>query len=208
MPRGRLLTSDDWPESELRAAVLAGELVAVGACWASPVEPQTTELRAAAATWVLRDARLIASTVTAAWIWGASSRPPVPLEACIPPQIRVHVGADVRLREVRITDDDTARLGPLRVTVPARTAVDLLRTPGATAGAFGAAEASAVQGLLVIGAVTVDEVLERLSALGTVPMVRQAERRLRDLQETAQPPADAGPFGPLGPFGGQPALTR
>ncbi len=34
--RSRLLTSDDWPESELRGAVLAGELVAVGPCWASP----------------------------------------------------------------------------------------------------------------------------------------------------------------------------
>ncbi|MBF4614933.1 hypothetical protein [Curtobacterium sp. VKM Ac-1376] len=186
MPRPRLLTSDDWPEAELRAAVLAGELVPVGACWASPAEPQTPSLRAEAAAFVLRDPRLIASTRTAAWIWGAVSRPPAPLEACIPPQVRVHVSADVRLREVRIAEDDTVALGLLRVTLPARTAVDLLRTPGPTAGAFGAAEAAAVHGLLGIGAVTAGELQARLSALGTIPMVRQAERRLRGLQGPAE----------------------
>ena len=186
MARPRLLTSDDWPESELRAAVLAGELVAVGPCWASPAEPQTPSLRAEAAAWVLRDPRLIAGTRTAAWIWGATSRPPAPLEACIPPQIRVHVEADVRLREVIIGDEDVVRLGRLRVTTPARTAVDLLRSPGTSAGTIGAAEASAVHGLLEIGAVTTDEVVTRLSALGTIPMVRQAERRLRALHEPAQ----------------------
>ncbi|TDN42757.1 transcriptional regulator with AbiEi antitoxin domain of type IV toxin-antitoxin system [Curtobacterium flaccumfaciens] len=189
MPRSRLLTSDDWPESELRAAVLAGELVAVGPCWASPAEPQTPELRAAAAAWVLSDGRLIASTLTAAWIWGAASRPPAPLEVCIPPQVRVHVDADVRLREVRIDLHDTVRLGALRVTLPVRTAVDLLRTPGTASGRFGAAEASAVRGLLATGAAGTSDVVERLSALGTVPMVRQAERRLRALQEPAQAPA-------------------
>lgn len=187
MPRPRLLTSDDWPEAELRAAVLAGELVAVGPCWASPAEPQTPALRAAAAARVLRDPRLIAGTLTAAWVWGAVSRPPDPLEACIPPQVRVHVGPAVHLREVRIDDDDTVALERLRVTLPARTAVDLLRTPGPTAGAFGAAEADAVRGLLAIGAVTVGALRARLGALGTIPMARQAERRLQALQNGAGP---------------------
>lgn len=199
MPRSRLLTSDDWPESELRAAVLAGELVAVGPCWASPAEPQTPALRAEAAAWVLRDARLIACTLTAAWIWGAASRPPAPFDACIPPQVRVHVEADVRLREVRITDDDTVRLGPLRVTVPARTVVDLLRTPGPTSGGFGAAEASAVHGLLAIGAASPDDVRERLAALGTVPMARQAERRLRAVQVVDRRSPGAAAGGPVSP---------
>ncbi|PYY63120.1 hypothetical protein DEJ17_01070 [Curtobacterium sp. MCSS17_011] len=185
VPRPRLLTSDDWPEAELRAAVLAGELVAVGPCWASPAEPQTPSLRAAAAAWVLRDARLIACTLTAAWIWGAVSRPPAALEACIPPQVRVHVGPDVRLREVRIDVDDAVELSRLRVTVPARTAVDLLRTPGPSAGVFGVAEGTAVHGLLAIGAVTAVELQVRLTALGTIPMARQAERRLRGLQDAA-----------------------
>ncbi|GAA3338240.1 hypothetical protein GCM10017714_08590 [Curtobacterium pusillum] len=182
MPRTRLVTSDDWPESELRAAVLAGELVAVGPCWASPAEPQTASLRAAAVAWSLRDPRLIACTRTAAWIWGAVSRPPSPLEACIPPQVRVHVDAGVRLREVVIADGDALRLGGLGVTTPLRTAVDLLRSPVGGDGTFGRAESSAVEGLLAIGAVTVHELRASLGSLGTIPMVRQAERRLRALR--------------------------
>lgn len=196
MPRSRLVTSDDWPEVELRAAVLAGELVPVGACWASPVEPQTPSLRAAAAAWTLRDARLIAGTRTAAWIWGATSRPPAPLEAAISPQARVHVDAGVRLREVVIDPADLVRLGSesglgrrdgIVVTTPLRTAVDLLRTPNTGERTFGTAEAEAVRGLITIGAVTVAEVEDRLYRLGTIPMVRQASRRLRTLLEPGSP---------------------
>lgn len=190
MPRSRLVTSDDWPEVELRAAVLAGELVPVGACWASPVEPQTPSLRAAAAAWTLRDARLIAGTRTAAWIWGATSRPPTPLEAAISPQARVHVDAGVLLREVVIDPADLVRLDPLRVTTPSRTTIDLLRTPNTGERTFGTAEAEAVRGLIAIGAVTVAEVEDRLCGLGTIPMVRQASRRLRALLESGAAAVD------------------
>jgi hypothetical protein len=190
VPRSRLVTSDDWPEVELRAAVLAGELVPVGACWASPVEPQTPSLRAAAAAWTLRDARLIAGTRTAAWIWGATSRPPTPLEAAISLQARVHVDAGVLLREVVIDPADLVRLDPLRVTTPSRTAIDLLRTPNTGERKFGAAEAEAVRGLIAIGAVTVAEVEHRLCGLGTIPMVRQASRRLRALLESGAAAVD------------------
>lgn len=190
MPRSRLVTSDDWPEVELRAAVLAGELVPVGACWASPVEPQTPSLRAAAAAWTLRDARLIAGTRTAAWIWGATSRPPTPLEAAISPQARVHVDAGVLLREVVIDPADLVRLDPLGVTTPSRTAIDLLRTPNTGERTFGTAEAEAVRGLIAIGAVTVAEVEDRLCGLGTIPMVRQASRRLRALLESGAAAVD------------------
>ncbi|MCA5922893.1 type IV toxin-antitoxin system AbiEi family antitoxin [Curtobacterium oceanosedimentum] len=187
MPRSRLLTGDDWPEAELRAAVLAGELVAVGPCWASPSEPQTVALRAAAVAWALRDPRLIACTVTAAWVWGAVSRPPEPLEVCTPAGLRVRVRAEVRLREVRIEDVDVVRVADLRVSSPGRTVVDLLRTPATVAGGFGGVEATAVHGLLATGAASLTEVLDRLAALGTVPMARQAERRLRAVQAGAAP---------------------
>lgn len=190
MPRSRLVTSDDWPEVELRAAVLAGELVPVGACWASPAEPQTPSLRAAAAAWTLRDARLIAGTRTAAWIWGATSRPPAPLEAAISPQARVHVDAGVLLREVVMDPADLVRLDPLRVTTPSRTAIDLLRTPNTGERTFGTAEAEAVRGLIAIGAITVAEVEDGLCRLGTIPMVRQASRRLRALLESGAAPVD------------------
>ncbi|MGG7307092.1 type IV toxin-antitoxin system AbiEi family antitoxin [Curtobacterium sp. AB451] len=182
MPRTRLLTTDDWPEAELRAAVLAGELVAVGACWASPTEPQTPSLRAAAAAWSLGDARFIAGTRTAAWIWGAVSRAPSPVEGCVPLRVRVHTDGAVHVREVVIADEDTVVLGGLRVTTPLRTVVDLLRSPGDRPGGFDPADARAVAGLLAIEAVSVDEVIGHLAALGTIPMVRQAERRLAAVQ--------------------------
>ncbi|ROS67283.1 transcriptional regulator with AbiEi antitoxin domain of type IV toxin-antitoxin system [Curtobacterium sp. PhB172] len=179
MPGSRLLTTDDWPEAELRAAVLAGELVPVGPCWASPATPQDPALRASAASWVFGDARLVASGRTAAWIWGAASRPPDPIEASVPPQLRIAVGPGLHLREVALQPVDVVRLGSVQtvVTTPERTAVDLLRTPGE----WDTERAAAVDGLLTIGAVSVDELHARLSGLGTIPMARQAERRLRGL---------------------------
>ncbi len=130
VPTPRLLTSDDWPEAELRAAVLAGELVAVGRCWASPAEPQVPALRAAAHAWRLPDRRLVAGGRSAAWIWGATAREPAVPEVVAPPNLRVRVDADVRLREVRLEDGDVVVLGTVRVTTPLRTALDLLRAPG------------------------------------------------------------------------------
>lgn len=186
MPTPRLLTSDDWPEPELRAAVLAGELVPVGWCWASPAEPQTPALRAAAHAWRVPDRRLVASGRSAAWIWGATSRPPSPIEVSVPPTVRVRVDPDVRLREVRLPTADTVRLGAVRVTTPARTAVDLLRAPGA----FDAPAREALQGLLAIGAVHPDEVRGRLDGLGTIPMARQAARRLDRVTHGSARPAD------------------
>lgn len=174
MPTPRLLTSDDWPEAELRAAVLAGELVPVGWCWASPAEPQTPGLRAAAHAWRVPDVRLVASGRSAAWIWGATSRPPSPIEVSVPPTVRLRVDPDVRLREVRLPVDDTVRLGRTRVTTPERTAVDLLRAPGP----FDATARDALRGLVAIEAVSTADVRRRLDALGTIPMVRQAARRL------------------------------
>ncbi|WP_181429060.1 type IV toxin-antitoxin system AbiEi family antitoxin [Curtobacterium sp. MCSS17_008] len=175
MPTPRLLTSDDWPEAELRAAVLAGELVPVGRCWASPAEPQVPALRAAAHAWRLSDPRLVASGRSAAWIWGATSRPPAADEVSIPPNVRVRVDADVRLREVRLDPHDVVLLHGIRVTTPLRTAVDLLRAPGA----FDTGALDALRGLLAIGAVAEQDLRRRVDALGTIPMARQAARRLQ-----------------------------
>ncbi|MET3637141.1 MULTISPECIES: type IV toxin-antitoxin system AbiEi family antitoxin domain-containing protein [Curtobacterium] len=187
MPTPRLLTSDDWPEAELRAAVLAGELVAVGWCWASPAEPQTPALRAAAHAWRVPDGRLVASGRSAAWIWGATSRPPSPVEVSVPPTVRVRVDPDVRLREVRLPAADTVRLGSVRVTSPERTAVDLLRAPDT----FDVTARDALRGLVAIGAVRADDITRRLDALGTIPMVRQAARRLDRATAGWTPPGDA-----------------
>lgn len=171
----RLVTTDDWPETELRAAVLAGELVAVGPCWASPAEPQTPTLRAEAIAWALGGRQLAACALTAAWIWGAVSRVPEPLEVCFPPHGRGRVDPALRLREARLTDDELVRLGSLSVTTPLRTAVDLLRS-----AEFATPELVAVTGLFAVCGLDPDGLREHLATLGVVPMVRQAQRRLAD----------------------------
>lgn len=178
MRSSRLLTTEDWPEAELRAAVLAGELVAVGACWASVAEPQDPMLRAASFAWSVGDDRVVAAGRSAAWIWGACSRPPLPHEACVRPGHRLRQNGADRVREIALDQDDLETLDGVLVTSPARTALDLLRTAGPEGWA---SRVDAVAGLLVAGGVSVEALDERLSALGTVPMVRQAERRLAEL---------------------------
>lgn len=182
MPRSRLLTTDDWPEAELRAAVLAGELVPVGPCWASTAEPQDPALRAAAAAWALPDGRLVAAHRTAAWVWGAISRPPLPHECVVPAHVRLRVDpATVRVREVALAPDDVSVLAALRVTTPLRTGIDLLRSPGPAPGVMHAADAEAVRSLVVSGVVGADDLRRAHRSLGVVPMARQAERRVTAL---------------------------
>jgi hypothetical protein len=174
----RLLTTDDWPEAELRAAALAGDLVEVGACWASIAEPQDAGLRAASFAWSTGDARVIAAGRTATWIWGARSRPPLPHDACVRAGQRIHRRGGERIREVAITPEDLLHPTGVPVTTPVRTALDLLRVHGDEAWA---ASAESVAGLIAVGGVDPTALQNRLELLGTVPMVRQAERRLTGL---------------------------
>jgi len=195
----RLVTTDDWPASELRAAVLAGDLVAVGDCWASVAEPQDPALRAASFSWSVGDDRLVAAGRSAAWVWGACSRPPVPHDVCIPADQRVRRrGAGTRVRELAIAPDDVVRLGAVRVLTPLATVVDLLRAREA----FGAAEARVVRDLMATVPVAVADVRRAVADLHQVPMARQAERRLRAL--------DTGGVDRARQSGAaaQPALTR
>ncbi|MBF4581491.1 hypothetical protein ITJ54_02275 [Curtobacterium sp. VKM Ac-2865] len=178
MPSSRLLTTDDWPEAELRAATLAGDLVEVGACWASIAEPQDAGLRAASFAWSTGDPRVIAAGRTATWIWGARSRPPLPHDACVRAGQRIHRRGGERIREIAITAADLVHPGGVSVTTPVRTALDLLRVHGDEAWS---ASAESVAGLIAIGAVAPQTLQHRLELLGTVPMVRQAERRLAGL---------------------------
>lgn len=178
MPRSvRLVTPNDWPEAEARAAVLAGELVPVGDCWASPAEPQDPELRALAVRWRLDDDRLIACGRTAAWIWGACSRPSVPFDVCVGREDRVKNRGDRPVREIAIGREEVTVVAGLRVTDPVRTALDLLRTPGP----FPEHLADAVVGLLAVTDVDPDVLRSRLRALGRAPMSRQGERRLTEV---------------------------
>lgn len=178
MRSSRLVTTDDWPASELRAAVLAGELVVVGDCWASVAEPQDPALRAASFAWSVGDDRLVAAGRSAAWVWGAGSRPPAVHDAAVRADQRVRRrGAGTRVRELAIDDDDVVELAGVRVLTPLAAVVDLLRARDG----FGPEDGRVVRDLITVVAVPLQDVHRAVADLHQVPMARQAERRLCDL---------------------------
>ncbi|WP_181419539.1 MULTISPECIES: type IV toxin-antitoxin system AbiEi family antitoxin [unclassified Curtobacterium] len=177
MPSSRLVTTDDWPAAEARAAVLAGELVPVGACWASVAEPQDTALRAASYAWSVAGAQFVAAGRSAAWIWGACSRPPLPHDSCVPAGERSRRrGAWAGVREIALRPEDVVLRAGVRVLSPDATALDLLRDRRG----FEAAEAEALRGLVLTALVDPPRLAALLTASERLPMGRQAQRRFRD----------------------------
>jgi hypothetical protein len=177
VPSDRLVTTDDWPASELHAAVLAGELVAVGACWASVAEPQDPALRAASYGWSVGDARFVAAGRSAAWIWGACSRPPLPHDSCVPATERFRRrGVWAAVREITLDPSDVVEIAGVRVLTPEAAALDLLRSRRA----YGGPDAEAVHGLTVASSVDADRLTALLTRAERLPMGRQAQRRFRD----------------------------
>jgi hypothetical protein len=177
VPSDRLVTTDDWPAAELHAAVLAGELVAVGACWASVAEPQDPALRAASYRWSVGDHRFVAAGRSAAWIWGACSRPPLPHDSCVPASERFRRrGVWAALREITLEPSDVVEVAGVRVLTPEATALDLLRSRRA----YGDPDAEAVHGLIVASGVDPERLTWLLARSEQLPMGRQAQRRFRD----------------------------
>jgi hypothetical protein len=123
-----VLSSTDFAEPELAALVLDGEAYRVGGAVAAVDEIAGPELRAASLALELSP-RLIAEQHTAAWVWGAQSRPPARHEVCadITARLRPALDARLRVREVVILHEDIAVIGDLSVTTPMRTAIDLAR---------------------------------------------------------------------------------
>lgn len=114
--------------SELRAAVLDGELVAIGEGFAPIDLPLTALARAQSLAPALLDDRVVIADRTAAWVWGwgpatAALMTCVAISARIPSPDRRRL----RAREVVIDDDELSALGTVMVTTPLRTLLDLAR---------------------------------------------------------------------------------
>ena len=172
----RLLTARDLPEVELQAAALDGELVRVVDSWASVADPDDPVRRASALADAL-GTTVIAARETAAWIWGARAAPPRRLDAVVPSSARHHdAGPDVRVGEVLIDDDETVRLGGLRVTSPTRTVLDLLRGDD-----WSAAAERLVRTLMADHQVDPRRVTGLVRRHGRLPHRRRAALRLRTL---------------------------
>jgi len=125
---GSVLSRHDLHASELGALILDGEAYRLDDCVAPIDQPEGPRLRAAALARELPP-RLIVEQHSAAWVWGATARPPARHEVCADVAARTRPALDSRLlvREVVILPEDIALLDGLAVTTPMRTAIDLAR---------------------------------------------------------------------------------
>ena len=123
-----VLFHSDLPEAELHAAKLDGELYPVDQCF-SPIDEIDTRGNRAKALLRTVPARLIAEQRTAAWIYGALSRPPRQHQFCADISARVRPSGlvGITVREVVVDASDLVDIAGLLVTTPLRTVVDLAR---------------------------------------------------------------------------------
>lgn len=114
--------------SELRCAVLDGELVTLGEGFLPIDSPLTARERAASLAPALIDHRVVIADRSAAWVWGWAAPPPV-VSTCVSIAARIPSPDRRRLRarEVVIEADEVRMLGPVPVTTPLRTLLDLAR---------------------------------------------------------------------------------
>lgn len=169
--------------TELRAAVLDGELLTLGDGFAPLDLPVTSADRARTLTPTLGDRRVILADRTAAWVWGWC-RESGPLSTCVSIAARIPSPERRRLgaREAVIEDDEWCLLDGVRVTTPSRTLIDLARH---------APDASIV-GVLATGltdsGVTLGEVLAVLKSRPRLSFVRLARQRLAAASDLAAQP--------------------
>lgn len=166
-----VLSADDLPDPELRAARLDGELFPVGDCFCPVDEIEQPRLRAAA-LHAGQSERLIGEQLSAAWVWGALDLPPQQLQFCVGVGARVsHSPARwMTLREVVIEPREVVDLDGRLVTSPLRTVVDLVRF----SPRFGGHEIGAVRRLGGF----LDEAAELIAGRRNLPNKRRAMARL------------------------------
>ncbi|MBC7723180.1 MAG: hypothetical protein H7146_00290 [Burkholderiaceae bacterium] len=170
-----VLTRDDLPEAELCAARLDGEVFELGECfW--PVDTFEGAAERGASLAAVLPRRLIAERLTAAWVHGAVSSLPRPLQLAVDTSARYRSpGERVELREVVLEAGDTEVHGGLTVTSPRRTVIDLARF---SAG-FGDAERMIVAALAAVGGFELADVVEHLQHRRHLPGKLRAAQRLR-----------------------------
>ncbi len=169
-----VLTADDLPLPELRAALLDGELFALDAAFTPIDEIESPRHRARAAHAGLPH-RLIAEQHTAAWIWGAAPAPSRH-EFCVAIAARARgVGDSAHaVREVVIEPADIASFDGLQVTTPMRTVLDLARF----SLGFGQREEDAVRTLMRHHRFGVDDCFDEIDGRRNLPRKRLAMQRL------------------------------
>lgn len=180
---GPVLSTSDLPEAELCAARLDGELFGLLDCF-SPIDiPEHAATRASALATLLPP-RLIAEQRTAAWVFGINNAPPSRHQACSPSGQRSRLidlrGVDVR--EVVIDESELVMIGPLRLTSPLRTALDITRL----SHRFAREDQHTVRGLLALARSDENECIRAVQARRNLPGKRRTVERLRLLEQRTE----------------------
>lgn len=170
-----VLTSGDLPVAELSAARLDGELYCIGSAFAPVDEIEQPRHRAAALAPGTHE-RLIAEQLSAAWVWGAITSPPLHQQFCTTIGARVSRTSVpwMTVREVVIDASELLQLGDMLVTSPLRTAVDIARF----LPRFGANEARVIRELMRRGGFCLEDCLDLMEVRRNLPNKRLAASRL------------------------------
>jgi hypothetical protein len=171
-----ILSPFEFSRAELSALRLDGEVYAVVDCVVPLDEVVSPILRALALARELPP-RLIAEQHTAAWVWGALESPPPRHEVCANTTSRTRPALRVRLnvREVVIEPDAVSRLGPLELTTPIRTAIDLARC----VENWSTADTTTLANLMQIGRFAPEDCEVIMNRRRNLPAKRLALERLR-----------------------------
>ena len=186
-----VLSPADLPEAELHAARLDGELFAVDDRF-SPIDEIECAGYRARSLLPTPSSRLVAERETAAWILGATDRPPERHQVCTNIAARVRVLSEMRLdvREVVIDDSEILTVGGLRVTMPLRTAIDIARF----SRDFGPEDCVMIGALMALGAFGVQDCAAAMNRRRNLPRKQRALARIR---ESAAHGVDPSRYPPL-----------
>ncbi len=159
--------------TELRAAVLDGELIPLGDGFMPLDLPITVADRARTLAPTLRDLRVIVADRTAAWVWGWC-REPGALSTCVSIAARIPSTDRRRLgtREAVIDAEEHRIVAGVHVTTPVRTLIDLARHSAEPSTVEILASGFARSGLTLL------EVLAALDRRPRLSFVRPARERL------------------------------
>lgn len=117
---------DSLPQAVQSALRLRGALVPCGNGVRGVAWPETPTVRLSTLASVLAP-DLVASFMTAAWVWGAHPAPPMPHSVSSNTRRNQRQSSSsVSYSELRLVEGDMKSLGVLRVTTPSRTLFDLL----------------------------------------------------------------------------------
>ena len=179
-----VISTRDFPEAELAAMLLDGDVYRVGEC-VSPIDvPPSPQQRMVALERELPP-RIILERRSAAWVWGALFFPPSRHEACtsLTGRRRPPYSNRVSVREIAIRPAEVTRFAAapgLSLTTPLRTAMDIARY----SEVFGDIEMRAIAILLAGARTTPSECSSMIAGLQKLPFKKRALSRLAMIGRT------------------------